>query len=173
MTTYRQTTCETCLAHSLLLLLNVEPNQEREMEILTHGLKFTKWNFSIGHLDFVARKYRKNISVHVEDIRLANLFKRLPVSKRITVFQSEIDLDLIKKLIKSPLILYVNDYLFRKEFHYPHFIVVWKFDKNRFVVTDPWDGKIKRLTPNSLTQGIELLKNTLKFSPQIIQLDDF
>jgi ABC-type bacteriocin/lantibiotic exporter with double-glycine peptidase domain len=170
MKTYKQTTCETCLASSLLLLAGVKSNQNKEMEILTYGLKFTKWNFSIGQLDFVARKYRKTIVTYVEDRRLYNLFRRLPISERIKVVQANIGLKLIKRLVKRPLIVYVDDYLFRKELHYPHFVVVWQLERNNFLITDPWDGKMKRLTPLSLSKGIKLLKNTLKFSPQIIQI---
>jgi len=170
MKTYKQTTCETCLASFLLLLAGVKPNQNKEMEILTYGLKFTKWNFSIGQLDFVARKYRKTIVTYVEDRRLYNLFRRLPTSERIKVVQANINLKLIKRLVKRPLIVYVDDYLFRKELHYPHFVVVWKLERNNFLITDPWDGKMKRITPSSLLKGIKLLKNTLKFSPQIIQI---
>lgn len=170
MKTYKQTTCETCLASSLLLLLDKKPNHKKEMEILTYGLKFTKWNFSIGQLDFVARKYRKDIVIYVEDKRLLNLFRRLPISKRIKYIQKNINLKLIKKLVKPPLIVYLDDYFFRKELHYPHFVIVQKLDKNKFVILDPWDGKIKRLTPSSLIKGIRLLKNTLRFSPQIIQI---
>jgi len=172
MKTYKQTTCKTCLASSLLLLINEKPDQKKEMEILTNGLKFTKWNYSIGQLNFIAKKYKKNVVIYIGDKKLINLFRRLPISKRIKVILENINLKLIRKLIKKPLIAYVDDYLFRRELHYPHFIVIWKLEKNKFIITDPWDGKIKRLTPIELVKGINILKNTLKFSPQLIQIEE-
>lgn len=170
MKTYKQTTSETCLASSLLLLANIKPNQKKEMEILTYGLKFTKWNFPIGQLDFIARKYRKNIVIYIENKRVFNFLRRLQISRRIKVVKADINLTLIKKLVKNPLIVYLDDYLLRRELHYPHFVVIWKLDKNKFVITDPWDGKIKRLAPPMLNKGVNLLRNTLKFSPEIIQI---
>jgi ABC-type bacteriocin/lantibiotic exporter with double-glycine peptidase domain len=119
-------------------------------------------------LDFVARRYRKSIVTYVEDRKLYNFFRRLPISKRIKIVQANIDLQLIERLIKCPLIIYVDAYLFRNV-HYPHFVVVWKLDKSKFLITDPWDGKMKKLAMSSLLKGIKLLKNTLKFSPQIIE----
>jgi len=171
MKAYKQTTAETCLASSLLLLLGVKPNQKKEIEILINGLKFTKWDFTIGQLDFVARKHRKNIVYYINDKKILRVFKKLPISKRVKIVQTNVNLKLIKKLIKFPLIVYIDDYVIRKEVHYPHFIVVWKFDKNKFVITDVWDGKIKKIKPSLLSRGMKLLRDKLKFNSEVIQIE--
>ena len=171
MKTYKQTTCETCLSSSLLLLINEKPNQNKEMEILINGLKFNRLDFTIGQINFVANKYRKNIAVYVQDKKLSNLFKRLPINKRVKITQTDVNLKLIRSLIKSPLILYLDDYLFRKEVHFPHAIVVWKLYKNKFVIIDPWDGKIKKLSSESLVKGIRSMRDVIKFSPTVIQME--
>ena len=171
MKTYKQSTCETCLASSLLLLLNVEPSQKRELEILNHALKFSKRDFTIGHLDFVARKYNKRIITYVEDRKLVSTLKKLKFSKRIQIISKPVTLPLIKKLLYKPLIVYLDDFIFRKKFHYPHFVVIWSIDKNKFVITDPWDGKIKRVSFGFIEKGIDYLKNLLYFSPRLIQIE--
>jgi len=171
MKTYKQSTSNTCLPSSFLLLLNIKPNQEKEMEIFINGLKFNREDFTIGQINFVANKYRKNIVVYVQDKKLSNLFRRLHISKRIKIIQTNVNLNLIKKLIKYPLILYLDDYLLRKEVHFPHAIVVWKFEKNKFIISDPWDGKIKKLDSYSLAKGIRLMRDVIKFSPTVIQIE--
>jgi ABC-type bacteriocin/lantibiotic exporter with double-glycine peptidase domain len=152
------------------MLINEKPNQKKEMEILINGLKFNRLDFTIGQINFVARKYRKKIVIYVQDKKTSNLFKRLPVSKRVKIIQKDVNINLIKKLLKSPLILYLDDYMLRKEGHFPHAIVVWKFNRNRFVISDPWDGKIKKLSSDSLFKGLRLMRNVIRFSPTVIQI---
>ena len=56
MRKYEQTTSDTCLPASLLLLLDTKPSQKKEIEILIKGIKFSKWDFTIGQIEFVAKK---------------------------------------------------------------------------------------------------------------------
>lgn len=171
MKKYKQTTCETCLASSLLLLLGTKPNQRKEMDILNYGLKFSKWNFVIGHLDFVARKYNKRITTYIESKKLIRVLKKMKLSKNIRIINKPISLTLIKNILQKPVIVYLDDFVFRKELHYPHFVIIWKIDKNKFILTDPWDGKIKRVSFGFIRKGIHYLKNQLNFSPQLIQIE--
>lgn len=149
-----QKTCEGCLAVSLFYLLGLESTKEDEILCLTHALKFTKWDFTKGHLDYVAKL--TNIKLY-----------------RITEKSIKINVWLIDKLLrKSPLILYTDFYVYHKILHYPHFIVVVNKKKNGlYKIFDPWDGKYKMSSPKMLSKSISSLRNKLKFIPQIIYRD--
>lgn len=58
---YKQTTYETCLACCLLQHVDrVKPlkiTQKLELDCFLHSLKFSREDFVIGHLDFIAKKF--------------------------------------------------------------------------------------------------------------------
>ncbi len=167
---YEQTTFETCLAVDLLNLIGVEISQKLEREFINYALDFSKDNFTVGHLDFIAKKFNVWLNFYVDNKPFFNFIKEFKFSNKITLIQEKIDLKLISKLIKiSPIIVYVDSYYLWKVSHYPHFIIVTKKSKNGYKIFDPWDGKTKNINSNILSKSISSLRNRLKFCPQVIQ----
>ena len=167
---YAQTTFETCLAVDLLNLVGTEISQKKEREVINYALDFSKDNFTIGHLDFIARKFNVGLDFYVDNKPFFNFIKKFKISNKVNLFQEKIDLKLINKLIKiSPVIVYVDSYYLWKICHYPHFIIVIEQSKNGYKIFDPWDGKIKHIDSNVLSKAIISLRNLLKFCPQLIQ----
>jgi hypothetical protein len=64
MKSYKQTTYETCLAVSLMLLVGIKPSKRKEISIWKAGWEF---NFLIGQINYFCQKYNKGISVYVEN----------------------------------------------------------------------------------------------------------
>jgi hypothetical protein len=56
---YTQTTYETCLACSLLQAVDkikpIKINRRIELEVINHSFKFSKDDFVVGHLDYIAK----------------------------------------------------------------------------------------------------------------------
>lgn len=146
-----QSTCEGCLAISLFHLIGLKATKEDEFSCLIHALKFSKWDFTKGHLDYIAKLTKTSLC-------------------RITEESTRINKRFIDKILKkSPLVLYTDAYVYHKVCSYPHFIVIVKKKKNGFYkIFDPWDGKYKMFSPKILSRSISSLRNKLKFTPQII-----
>lgn len=168
-----QTTSETCLPISLIyLLLKMKKKVKRseELNILIKGIKFTKLDYSIGQLVYVAKKYKVRIKFYVEFKKFFEKLNKFRLPKNLELLNKKIDLNLLKELIKDgPLIVYVDDFYIRRVIHYPHFVVL--LDINESVkFFDPWDGKIKKIDKKRFIKGIQSLRNKLKFSPKVIQI---
>ncbi len=167
---YEQTTFETCLAVNLLNLIGVKISKKLERKVIDYALDFSKENFTIGHLDFIAKEFNVGLDFYVDNKTFFNFMRELKFSNKINLIQKKIDLKLINKLIKiSPVIVYVDSYYLWKVSHYPHFIIVIEKSKNGYNIFDPWDGKIKRIDSNVLSKAISGLRNILKICPQLIQ----
>ena len=167
---YEQSTLETCLAVDLLNLVETEISQKKERQVLDYALDFSKENFTIGHLDFIARKFNVGLNFYVDNKPFFNFIKKFKFSNKINLIQEKINLKLINKLIKiSPVIVYVDSYYLWKVSHYPHFIIVIEKSKKGYKIFDPWDGKIKHINSAILSKAIISLRNLLKFCPQLIQ----
>ena len=167
---YEQTTLETCLAVDLLNLVGVKISQKLEKEIINYALDFSKDNFTIGHLDFIAKKFNVGLDFYVDNKQFFRFIKKLNFSNKINLIQKKIDLKLIDKLIKiSPVVVYVDSYYLWKVSHYPHFIIVIGKSKKGYKIFDSWDGKIKNINSTTLSKSIISLRNLLKFCPQLIQ----
>ncbi len=167
---YEQSTFETCLAVALLNLVGVNISYEREREAIDYALDFSKENFTIGHLDFVAEKTNTELDFYVDNKQFFNFIKKVKFSNKINLVQEKINLRLINRLIKiSPAIVYIDSYYLWRISHYPHFIIVIKKVKNSYKIFDPWDGQIKYIDASVLSKAIISLRNHLKFCPQLIQ----
>lgn len=167
---YKQTTFETCLAVNLLNLVGEEVSQKLERDVFNYALDFSKDNFTIGHLDFIAKKFNVGLNFYIDNNLFFNFIKKFKFSDKINLIQEKISLKLINKLIKiSPVIVYVDSYYFWKISHYPHFIIIIEQSKNSYKIFDSWDGKIKYIDFKILSKAIISLRNLLKFCPQLIQ----
>ena len=141
-----QSTFEGCLAVCLLKLTNQKVTKKKELEIILHALKFSKWNFTEGHLDFFKKQKLKQI-----------------VEKK-----NKLSLSIIDELLKkSEVIVYTDAFAYWKIKHYPHFVLVKNKSGSSYKVFDPWDGKIK-IMPRKTLSASSLSLRRLGFSPQVI-----
>ena len=162
---YTQTTADTCLPSCLLMVLEkkglVKPAQDLEIEILVEGGKLDKDNRAFAHLAYVCNKFDLEAFYFSNDdtaISHAQAVKEKLGIERISCEKLEIDTDLIERsLSKGYVILCINDYGLRQEVHFPHYVVIEKYENGKFVVLDPWDGKTFVLERNILDEAIKLL----------------
>ena len=163
----KQTTYETCLASVLLMLISESWSRNKEIEIWKHGWEF---NYLIGQLNYVAKKYKKNFVVYIEN---RYYFKKLQKEKsgEIKLVNSKIDIRLIEKLFKSgSVIVYLDNYYLRKIVHAPHFVLAEKCKDDTIEIADPYDGKRKKISGKIINKAIISLRNHLKYSPVLIRV---
>ena len=167
---YEQTTFETCLAVDLLQLTEKKISKDEELKTINYAMNFSKDNFTIGHLDFIAQNYNLGLDFYVDNNWFFNFISKLKFSNKIKVFHKKIDLNLINDQIKiSPIIVYVDSFALWKITHAPHFIIVIQQTDEGYKIYDPWDGKIRKVNSEVLSKGIINLRNLLKYCPQLIQ----
>jgi len=168
-----QHTYETCLAWSLLHLAGETSTLEKELELLLHSLKFTKKDFTIGHLEAVKDKFEKiDLYIDSEFRYECNSTAQLRKAKNISIHPCNVPamvLDLFLDNEKAlPLLLYIDAFFIYKQFHYPHYMVVLGRKDKKVRILDPWDGKEKELSEKELLQGMLLLSEHLGFPPRAI-----
>lgn len=167
---YAQATFETCLAVDLLQLTEKKISKEAELKTINYALNFSKDNFTIGHLDFIAKNYGLKLDFYVDNIWFFKYISKFKFSDKINVIHKKIGLSLINNQLKiSPVIVYVDSFALWKITHAPHFIIVIQQTKEGYKIYDPWDGKIKTISSGTLSKGIINLRNLLKYCPQLIQ----
>lgn len=165
-----QKTCEGCLAVNLLNLTDINLTKEREMNILGYALKFSKKNFTIGHLDYIA-KNAEYIGFFIDNQKVFEIIKKLDFSGKIELFRKKITLRLIDKLIKrQPVILYLDSFYLWGIKHYPHFVTIFENSGDKYEIFDPWDGERKFIKRKIISKSIIKLRNLLKVCPQAIQI---
>jgi uncharacterized protein YvpB len=167
---YSQTTFETCLAVNLLQLTGKDISKDAELRTIYHAMNFSKDNFTIGHLDFIAENYNLELNFYVDNAWFLNFISTFTFSDKIKVFHKKIDLNFINRQIKiSPVIVYIDSFALWKITHAPHFIIVIEQSEARYTIYDPWDGGIRNISSETLSKGIASLRNLLKYCPQLIQ----
>ncbi len=167
---YAQSTFESCLSVDLLNLIETKISPKKERKVLDYALDYSKDHFTLGHLDFVATKFRVGLDYYMDNKLFFNFTKQFLFSGKINLLQEKIDLRLIDKLIKiSPVIVYLDAFVIWKITHAPHFIIVIENSKNGYNIYDPWDGKIRLINSKVLSKAIISLRNLLKYCPQLIQ----
>ena len=163
----KQSTYETCLPCCLLMVTG--KTREDEVEIWKHGWKF---NYLVGQLNYVAKKYKKEIKAYIEN---KYYFGQLQKQKDVGVHLSnqKIDIDLLSKLLKNgKVIVYLDFYYLQKILHAPHFVVAIREDGDFIEIADSSDGKIKKIKKEVIEKGIGSLRNHLKYSPVFVVVDN-
>lgn len=167
-----QSTYESCLAWCLLHLAEEEITKDKEIEIVEYSLRFTKKDFTIGHLEAVHDKFKK-ITLHIDaDFRYeCKSTAQLKNSANIHICPCDV-LALMQffddKLLTQPVILYLDSFALWKQIHYPHYVIIIGKKDTKYTVIDPWDGKKKKVSEKVIHEGIKLLKNYLGFAPRLI-----
>lgn len=167
---YTQTTFETCLSVDLLQFTEEKISKEVELKTVNYAMNFSKNNFTIGHLDFIAKNFSLGLDFYVDNNWFLNFINKFKFSDRIKVFHKKIDLNFINSQVNiSPIIVYVDSFALWKITHAPHFIIVIEQTREGYKIYDPWDGNIREISSKTLSKGIINLRNLLKYCPQIIQ----
>ncbi len=169
MNLYKQSTYETCLAVSLLHILDIVPNRKKEIEIWRKGWNF---NFLEGQLNAVVGQYSVSLNVFVGS-KIYGEYLCSHVYSNIHIIHQKIDSKFIFCLVKEkPIIVYLDNYFLQKKLHAPHFVVVLESTQKCLKIFDPWDGREKLISLNTFQKGVKSLETYLKFSPIVIQRTD-
>ena len=163
----KQSTYETCLASDLLMLIDESWSRSKEIEIWKHGWGF---NYLIGQLNYVAKKYKKNFVVYIESQYYFRELRR-EKSQGIELVNSKIDMRLIKKLLKSGfVIVYLDNYYLQKIVHAPHFVLAERYKDDTIEIANPYDGKRKKISSEIIQKAIISLRNHLRYSPVLVRV---
>jgi len=174
MKRYTQTTYESCLACCLLQAVDrvkpIEINQKLELDCVNHSMKFSKEDFVIGHLDFIAKQYNIPFKRIVDNKQVHNYLKTLKFSKKIKTEVKKIDIKLIDKYIDKQPIIAIDFYYLLKAFpyHYPHFITVLGKKGDKYHIFDTWQGKERYIDREMLAEALYSLRDYILFSPEMI-----
>lgn len=168
-----QSTIETCLSVCLISLLEnhgIKIEHDEEINILIEGLKFTKIDYSTGHLVYVCKKYGVEGKQYIDNPIFYQRLSKYKYSNSVKLINKYIDRKLISKMkVELPFIIYIDQF-YTGGLHLPHFVILEKFDEISSEILDPWDGKRKKISTEILSRSIQSLRNKLKISPKIITL---
>ena len=165
----RQSTYETCLPCSLLMLMGKTDGKD-EIRIWKHGWKF---NYLVGQLNYVAGHYDKHLDVYIEN---PYYFRDLEKQKKkgVIFLNEKIDIALLSRLLeKGKVIVYLDTYHLHGVLHAPHFVIAIKRTDGWIEIADPYDGKLKRIPIGVLGRSIDSMRKHLKYSPVLIRLVKF
>lgn len=172
----KQRSCESCLSVCLVSLLDyqkgIKLGKEEEFNILLDGIKFTRLDFSTGHLVYLAKKFPKLIFEQYVDFEIFyKILNRLKIPKNLKLYSRKINLKFLKEMIKeSPSIIYMDIYTIERLYHYSHFVILKEINDEKAVIFDPWTGKKIKIKTKILMRSISYVRNTLKISPKLIRI---
>lgn len=165
---FKQKTCEGCLPVCLLLLINEKITLESELELLTEGFKRSRESYALGVVCEFSSKYRKKVTIFVDN---KIFFRKLLTNEPcIQLICQKIDSKFLSEL-QVPFILYLDSNVTGTYEHSPHFVIIEKRIKDKFLIIDPWKGKRRRLGVEKIEKGVVSLRNHLKFCPLVIKLN--
>lgn len=166
--TYKQQSNQGCLVVDLLYLFDIEPTKDKELSILSEGLFRLRENYTLGCLlAFLDRYENRSVTLYVDNKYYLNVLKRLVQHTRIKMVHRKNDASLLDEL-NTPFIVYVDNNITDGWTHLPHFMMVVGVTEKYYKVFDPWEGKITRLSKNTIFKGIELLRSHVKICPFVI-----
>lgn len=169
-----QSTSETCLAVCLIALLRqkgIKVSDSQEINILLEGIKFTKLDFSTGHLVYLCKRYPINVEQYIDFPEFQKILSKLDIPDSLKLIPKKINEKFMQQMTKiSPVIVYIDKYDLEKIFHYPHFVILISLDNKTAFIFDPWDGKYSKIHTKTLIRSIQSLRNRLRVSPKLICL---
>jgi len=173
---YQQNSCESCLSVCLISLLNyqklIKLNKREEFNILFNGIRFTRLDFSTGHLVYLAKKFPKIIFEQYIDFEIFHrILNKLKKPKNLKMYSKKIDLKFLKEITKeNPVIIYIDLFSLEKIYHYSHFVILKSINNKEAVIFDPMSGKKIKIKTKILMRSISYLRNMLKISPKLIRI---
>jgi len=178
MQVYKQTLPDTCLPSCLMMYLSYlgkikEGNIRLEVEILTEGGSISRLNRTFGHLLYICEHYQLN-AIYTSENQVAcneadRILKNRKNVKYVDIQKGAINSNYIKDLLKgTPVIVGVDNYVFNEDFHFPHFVIVEKFEKNNFQLIEPWRGERLNVNRDTLDEAINKLSDYLLYWKELI-----
>lgn len=172
MKLYEQRTFEGCLPACLFREMGKGITSGKEIESIVHCLKLGKTDYALGVLDFFAKKYKKNITMIVENKAYANILDSINRDRRLHIFNEKVSTKIIDKyLTRGSVIVLIDSYCLWSYVHGMHFVIVTGRKSKKYRIFDPWDGKEKFVQASSISKGIKDLRNRLLCSPKLIQVE--
>lgn len=172
----KQRSCESCLAVCLMSILDfqkgIKLEKGEEFDILFEGLKFTRLDFSTGHLVYLAKKFPEIIFEQYIDFQVFyEILNKLNIPENLKMHSKKINLKFLKEITKeNPIMIYIDIYTIEGLYHYSHFVILKEIDDERAVIFDPWSGEKIEMKTKSLMKSISYVRNTLKISPKLIRI---
>ncbi len=176
MNIFKQKTCESCLSVCLMSLLDsqkgIKLDSQEEFNILIEGLKFTRLDFSTGHLVYLAKKFPELIFEQYIDFDVFyEILNKLEVPKNLNMYSKKINLKFLKEMVKeNPVIIYLDMYTLERIYHYPHFVILQSINDENAIIYDPWSGEKIEIKTKTLMISISYFRNMLKISPKLIRI---
>ena len=168
-----QSTIETCLSMCLISLLEnkgIKVNKNEEINIFIEGIKFTKIDYSTGHLVYICKNYNVEIEQIIDYPIFYKLLSEYKYPNNFILSNKKIDKNFINRISdKLPFIIYIDQY-YLAGIHLPHFAILEKINNSTATILDPWDGERKIISTLIFFRAIQSLRNKLKISPKIITL---
>lgn len=171
-----QKTCESCLSVCLMSLLESQKGMkledEEEFNILFEGLKFTRLDFSTGHLVYLAKKFPKlTFEQYVDFDVFYKILSKLDIPENLKMYPKKINLKFLKEVTgESPVIIYVDMFTLEGIYHYSHFVILREINDEKAIIFDPWSGEKIEMKTKTLMRSISYVRNMLKISPKLIRI---
>lgn len=172
---YEQSLTHSCLVASFLMILEAEKNvsfkKEDEQQLALNGSQRTYPFYVVGITAEVAKEYKAKIKVFADNKFFTDILKKSFKNKNITVEHEKITTGLITKLLeKNSLICHVDIHGLGDYSHSSHFIVIEKTNGKVFTIIDPWTGKRRKISGDTLEKAISELKNDVKMCPLLFKI---
>jgi len=172
----QQSTPETCLACCLLRSVESSTSgrafRQLELTCFVHAMKYSKFDFVVGHLDYMTARYLVRIHRIMDRGRYPRPGARASAPRNVTTVRRNISVAVVRELVaKGAVIIYVDAFALYGVCHYPHFVCVLKAAGARFIIFDPWNGKVRKLDARTLSRGITLLRNHIRLCPQLLIIE--
>ncbi len=172
---YKQSLTHSCLVASFLMILESEKEKvfkkEDEQRLALKGSQRTYPFYVVGITAEVAKEYRTRIEVLADNKFFTTILKKSFDNKNIVVSHEKITTALVRKLLpKNQLICHVDIHGLGDYSHSSHFIVIEKVSGKIFTIIDPWSGKRRKITEETLKRAISELKNEVKMCPLLFMV---
>lgn len=172
----KQKTCESCLSVCLMSLLELQKGiklgEEEEFNILFEGLRFTRLDFSTGHLVYLAKKFPNlTFEQYIDFDVFYEILKKLNIPENLKIYPQKINLKFLKEITKeNPVIIYMDIFTLEGIYHYSHFVILKEIDDEKATIFDPWSGEKIEMKTKTLMRSISYVRNMLKISPKLIRV---
>lgn len=169
MKPYKQTSSQSCLSVCLLLHINDDITQDRELELLYEGLKTTD-PYAVSVISAFVKKYMKNIVVHVDNNYYCLELQDKYQSNNVSFVYSKVNITFLEGL-PPPYIVYLNTHTLLGTWDYsPHFVTIESITERFFTILEPATGKRMKVSKKKLIESISVLRDRVHYCPLVIKV---
>ena len=172
----KQRSCESCLSVCLMSLLDsqkgIRLDEKEEFNILFEGLKFTRLDFSTGHLVYLSKKFPElTFEQYIDFDVFYEILNKLDLPKNLMMYPKKINLKFLKEMTQeNPVIIYIDMFTLEGIYHYSHFVILKEINDEKATIFDPWSGEKIEMKTKTLMRSISYIRNMLKISPKLIRV---